>query len=1007
MLSNHSNQINTLFTKLDDNSEFEIMFNNYKPNNKLSIIKFMNVLNYIKWRSKEDKLELIKTTSLDISYSVDIGKTYRISVNGIDRINNILNLIHQRQNNIAFSLLINQFYNTDNIEFIIKSIDRKTIIDIDQYDIRIRLSSEKPMAKQDLDFLSNLQHMDTDKILFRYKQRVSLLLGNNIKLDLTFIKSSSNPNTLVHSSTNYEVECDYSSSKSKIDSKILDKILEEVVKVKKVLENTDDVLSKDESDNIITQYKKVAFGFETNTTSQLYSMKPITAEVQHIVDKIPNKYSVTDKADGEHYNVFVYNGNIYLITNNLVVTKTHYTVKNLDTSIIEGELIHLTKDKKYLFMMFDCLFYNGKDCRNESNLDVRLAFIDDFINKMNIKSYNIKPFNEKFNIMKQEEHYEKEMINFYTNINKLLDENKQNDILFHKKMFLFPTGGDNSEVYSFAHLIWTGCTSNQKVNCRYMLDGIIFTGVNQKYTQDRREHKLPIYKYKPPTTNSIDVYISFHRNIETNKFVDIYDNSINNSTNTPFRIINFFVGDSIGSNEMPVPFMKEENNHEAFFPLVRDEVRDVEGNIVNDNTVVEVIYVNDNLIPHQYRWKILRTRWDKTEMVLRYKKSYGNYKEVAIKVWKSMRESVTIEEIAKLARPSNYVAQQQQLAQRIDTKIISSERAQDKYYQKVTKLGEIFKGFHNYIKSNLIYTYCAEAKLHMNDKPSRKTVLDIGTGRGGDIMKLWHARVYECVGLEPSYQDLFGSIDSATVRYNENKTKFPGFTKFTFVQADARLPLISNIQEKSLTDMSFSNKSTMDSIFMKTKKQFDVINIQFAIHYFYDTEDSAQNFINTVKTHLKKDGFLLCTLFDANIVMKLLGDKNTYTSYYTNDEGQRGKFFELVKKFDGEIKDTSGQLIDVHMDWITDGYFTESLLTPKYLIKTMKDAGCVLVDTDLFANQHTLTKDWITNVTKSEPNPKNRKFYEDIRKFFGDLKDVDREGKVWNDLFRFYVFKKL
>ena len=77
--------------------------------------------------------------------------------------------------------------------------------------------------------------------------------------------------------------------------------------------------------------------------------------------------------------------------------------------------------------------------------------------------------------------------------------------------------------------------------------------------------------------------------------------------------------------------MKDENNHEAFFPLERDEVRDLEGNIVTNNTVIELIYTNDVNIPHQYRWKILRTRWDKTESVLRHRKTYGNFKDVAIK----------------------------------------------------------------------------------------------------------------------------------------------------------------------------------------------------------------------------------------------------------------------------------------------------------------------------------------------------------------------------------------
>ena len=69
---------------------------------------------------------------------------------------------------------------------------------------------------------------------------------------------------------------------------------------------------------------------------------------------------------------------------------------------------------------------------------------------------------------------------------------------------------------------------------------------------------------------------------------------------------------------------------------VNIKITDIEGNLVNDNTVVEIIYVNDLSIPHQYRWKILRTRWDKTESVLRHKKNYGNFSEI-----------ITIQEITK------------------------------------------------------------------------------------------------------------------------------------------------------------------------------------------------------------------------------------------------------------------------------------------------------------------------------------------------------------------------
>jgi len=1021
MLKLDSTDVKNLLKKMTKNDEFEIMFNNFTEDNALTIIQFHDILKFMKSISVNKKLKLEKTISLDIVYSSESFNNsninYRITIKGLDMINNIINLINKKSNNEVFSIVLSQFSNDSNVSFMRKERKFSDVVDFNSFDIRVRKSSENDLSsikdsKKIMNNLKNLPYSEINKIIYRFKQRISLSLVDTNKetlvLDSTITQMSRNINEIMNAKKKYEVELDLTTKNNdNINPKILSIINDNSIIIKKILSKSDTILSKEEANDVLTSYKNVAYGSTNEKIKYLYSMQPISAEVNHIVDNIPNSYSATDKADGDKTAVYVYNGTIYLLSNNLSVTKTSMTVdKSLDGTLLEGEMIFIKEKNKYLLMAFDCLFDGKKDIRIEPDLKKRLKVLHKILDKINNnKYYNYSSYSGKFNLKNINKHYLGEIKSFYKTLNNELDNSKKNILLF-PKLFIHPFGAEHSEAFSYGHLIWNSCTENQEISCPYSLDGLIYTGVTQKYTNDKREQKFPIYKYKPPENNSIDVYVRFKKNSEKGSFLEIFDDSLPNVIKgTTYRVCELMVGESVGSREVPVPFMPHVDNNEAYFSIVDGLIRDIEGNVVMNNTVIELAYDNKSELPHKYRWVILRTRWDKTESINKYKKRYGNYKTVAEKTWKSMKEAVTIEEIKNLSEPSLYMNQRNILIGRLDMSK-GAPQSQDKYYQLKTSIGKNMRQFANWIKSIIIYTYCRGTRINPNGKFSKKTILDIGSGRGGDILKFFHARVQEVVGIDPDYENTYSSFDSSNSRYKNMKGRYPQFPKMTFVQADGGVPLTAKAQKSKILNYSKESEKIIDKVI--GNKKFDIINSSMAIHYLFKNESTLKNLLQNIKNHLKVGGYVLLTLFDSDRVMNMLGDNKSVASYYTDDEGRKNKFFEIVKKFDNKPKNAAGNSIDVHMSWINadeNSYFEEYLVPKEFMISSMKSIGLKLVDTDLFENMYTINKEFFGSVIEHEENPGNKKFYENIAQFFKELKGVDKEGKKWQFLYRYYIFQ--
>lgn len=1029
-----SERIKNIYDKLSDNNEFEIMFNNYTSKNKLSMSSFNNALCYVIKHSNTNNYNLVKDISLDITYGYNRENfdSYRITINGLKQINNQMNMLHNRQNHIIFSILVSEYSsNKEGITFIHKHKDIKNTFDIDEFDIRVRLSTEDELKRSTVKEQISLPLDEKERvnILFRYKQRVSSIIVDNedckLQLDCTIVKSSNNINNVESSFPSYELEIDFLKRKKKISDKYIELMLEEIYNLKRALQQGDNLISNTHKENVMVLYNNLIYGKDVGDTKQLYYMNSSSIEIQHVVDSLPNKYSVTDKADGERATLVIFSNKVYIIMSNFMEMKdTGITLSSklskYNNTILDGEYIYVSKYNKYLFLGFDIIFYCGDDMRNISVLKDRLIKLYDVISNCFNTKFKYNEYDGIFDIDNISKFYTVEISNHVELLNEMLKTSKNANVIDCKN-FLLPIGGSDVEIFAYSYLMWNLYKNDEKIDVPYLIDGLVYTPLDQKYTKIAREIKYNIYKWKPQDKNSIDFYIEFERNKETGQLLNVYDNSSKKILeNNMYRICNLYVGKIIDKVEHPVLFQQENNGYIAYLNIIDGDVRDVEGNIIQDKTVCEFYYDTSIDVPVRHRWVPMRTRYDKTESVIKYKKKYGNNFEIANRIWRSITNPTTIDDIIKLSDVKTYDEHMKYLKSKIDTSIITTERKQNVYYQISTKFAEPYRNFHNWIKSNLIYTYCSYKNvLDNSDKMYKKQmfILDIGCGRGGDIMKFYHSRVKSYVGLDPDSYGIHFATDGAISRYNRFKTKMPNCPKMFFMTADAKALLNYEDQLKVQVQMNKKNEDLLVKFFGKTDNDrpdisFDVITCQFAVHYFFENDTTITNLCENINRYLDENGFMILTTVDGETINNLFNKYNgSISSTYITPEGDEKLFFEMKRKYDktDDIFRT-GLPLDIHISTISEEgvYITEYIVDKNYIEKILYDkCGMVLVETDLFLNVYNNHKSFFDESADNEETAQTKKFYMKVKKFYDMTDNVNVASMKLSQLYRYYVFQKV
>jgi SAM-dependent methyltransferase len=1033
-------------------SEIEVTVNRLQG---ITVNEYMALVKHLITLSENGKHTLLNETTLDVNYNYDnvTNSTYRITINGVDKINKVMSSLAIRKNHSIFSILVNNILKsgkTDNDLTLMDKVKNKSkVIDIKEYDIRIRIADELPVSSEKMEELIRLQEIERHKIMFRYKERLSLIIpidkNYDIRVDLTDIKDGKTINNLAGNSSKYELELEIikknnTTLKTKEAEVVANALFEYIHQMHTLLHKSKRIITTTVRNEVLKTMKRLMYGNENNNAKDLPAMQSESLENQHVAGELTTNYTVTDKADGEREFMLIMNGKIYLISNNLMVHEIesgHYTrIDEYNGSIIDGEYVWIEKYKKYLYLAFDMVMYKNADLRRDSMLINRLTKLNEVLtNVFGVKSVSILQETKSFSLDEIKTKYTKSIISMFDEMNsKLMTE----PIVIMGKLFFFTSGLYQSELYLYSTLIWNTYVSDSKAKCPYTLDGMIYTPTNQIYTRDATDIRFKIYKWKPSSHNSIDFYIQFEKNPDTQQLLNAYDNSIgivmddnlegneleeqlNTDVNAGdyrmgdklYRICNLYVGSKKTGIEQPVLFGKDNNLYLAYLYLQDGEVRDIEGNIIQDNTVVEFAYNNNPSIEHSYRWVPLRTRFDKTESVNKYKRKYGNNEMVANKVWRSITNPFEITDIMLLADEKTFTEHMQVVTQKVTKETIIAERRENSYYQLKTDLAMPMRNFHNFLKSNYIYTYCGEKTLKTGSK--RLFVLDVGCGRGGDVQKFFHSRVSGLVGIDPDAEGINSPADGAISRYQTYKRKMPNMPKYIYIIADAGAELNADSQENAIGIHSDSNRQALADVFGKDAtsgkyEQFDVFNCQFMLHYLFKTEQTWKNFCSNVNKYLREDGYILITVTDGKRLDSDFNANSGVVSHYYTDNGKKKLLFEYRKLYtDTDIK-KPGLAVDFHtaMFMAPDVYQKEYIVDPSYLENELwKNCHCKLIETDSFENQFNLYRNFFDNVAPYEAVSKTKEYFMKAKEFYNFDNEMNRSSFELTKLNRYFIFQKM
>lgn len=869
-------------------------------------------------------------------------------------------------------------------------------IELNDYDIRIKLKREQSLGRQEMRYQEILLQWPMLPKSFRYIRRYTFTppKGSGARFDLSIVRQSpydtlkqfarattfQEPDILKRPLT-YEVEIEATREDAGDEPMAL------IGKIGQVLQGKQKsfvVLRKPAMKSVLDGIKEI-FG----QNNKFPGPKSVNLEKKNLLPaseagpdtisllSLRGGYNVTDKADGLRAMLYVHtDGIMYMVDMNMNVYGTGLIV---DPSIwsgtcLDGEWVRQTKTGEHhnTYYAFDIFRTRGaKDCKPLPFLSSALVG-DTEGAPVQLES--------RFRLLQEAI---AGLVNAKATVKLPLAQQLSISIKNFKAAL---PGSPLKQIFIEAAAIL-----DEAEKAPYAVDGLIFTPNAAALPETIGAWKAQ-FKWKPIEHNTIDFLCSIERYREENG--DLADEEMVRTEVRPdtnelvtYKTIRLFVGgvrDPAYKNPrqtilqmQPLPSQDTDDYRPILFQptepadvfasichvvvdseghesdIAEGTIRTTgDGQPISNNSIIEMSY--DPKAAPGWRWKPIRIRWDKTEQYRRGVISGTlNAEKVAESIWASIHDSISLEQI----RTGSGIEDEITVERPIGTSDIVVQNPVKQYvakqdYQNQYKAKHL-REFHNWVKNTMLFGKSLQ---------EGNSLLDMACGKGGDLHKWVSARVGWVLAVDLAEDSLNNPRNGAYRRYIDKRMEFTGTPPIVFVQGNVLRPLSTGdagiTSEDQIILRSLYNTPLGGAIpppfleenqlVKRAAEKFDVVSCMFALHYFFQDRTSVDGFINNLSESLKLGGFFVGCCFDGETVYSQL--KNLKSGGVRIGKEDDTVIWTIEKVYDSMPDESSlpetdaglGRAIDVNFITIGDKY-REYLVNFNYLRARLADIGVDLL----------------------------------------------------------------